>query len=60
MWLKLKLFALALLLVNSVASANDISQLDGIALSGNMGIRSATAKALHLQRTARTLKLGKK
>jgi hypothetical protein len=31
MWLKLKLkqFALALLLVNSVASANDISQLDG-------------------------------
>jgi hypothetical protein len=29
MWLKLKQFALALLLVNSVASANDISQLDG-------------------------------
>ena len=29
MWLKLKQFALALLLINSVASANDVSQLDG-------------------------------
>jgi hypothetical protein len=29
MWIKLKQFALALLLINSVASANDISQLDG-------------------------------
>ncbi len=29
MWLKLKQFALALLLLNSAAAANDISQLDG-------------------------------
>lgn len=29
MWLKLKQFVMALLLVNSIASANDVAQLDG-------------------------------